>query len=81
MAMDYITEHLDQAIVLEDVTKASHFSPLHFHRIFHSLVGETVNDYVSREKMENATSTLICHSHWSVTEVAMMGGFSSTANF
>jgi AraC family transcriptional regulator len=81
MAMDYITEHLDQAITLEDVAKASHFSPFHFHRIFHSLVGETVNDYVSRKKMENAASTLICHPHRSVTEVAMMGGFSSTANF
>ena len=80
-AIEFISENLDQSIGLEDIAKASHFSPYHFHRIFHGIVGETVNEYVSRKKMERAARILVCKPELSVTEVAAMGGFSSSANF
>lgn len=79
--LEFIDNHLDQAIQLEDAARASHFSPYHFHRLFHALVGETVNDYVSRKRMEIAVSRLVYKPELSVTEVAEMGGFSSSANF
>ena len=47
-ALEFIDQHLDQSIRLDDIAKSSYFSPYHFHRIFHALVGETVNDYVTR---------------------------------
>lgn len=80
-AFEYIERHLDQTIQLEDVAKASHFSSFHFHRIFHALVGETVNDYVSRKRMEKAAKRLAYKSELTVTDVAEAGGFSSSANF
>ena len=80
-ALEFIEQHLDQNIRLEDVARASHFSPYHFHRIFHALVGETVNDYVSRKRMEKAASRLMRKPALSVTDVAEAGGFSSGANF
>ena len=80
-ALDFINEHLEQTIQLEDVSRASHFSAYHFHRIFHALVGETVNDYVTRKRMEKAASRLLYKPALSVTAVAEEGGYSSSANF
>jgi len=80
-SLKFISLNLDQTIRLDDVARASHFSPYHFHRIFHALVGETVNDYVSRKRMEQAVKRLVYQPGLSVTEVAEAGGFSSSANF
>ena len=80
-ALEFIAQHLDEAMRLEDVARSSHFSPYHFHRIFHALRGETVNDYISRKRMEKAARQLVYKPDLSVTQVAEMGGFSSSANF
>ena len=80
-AFSFIESHLDQLIRLEDIARASHFSPFHFHRIFHALVGETVNAYVSRKRIEKSAGRLIYQPVLSVTQVAEAGGFSSSANF
>lgn len=80
-ALAFIDEHLDQPIRLDDVAKASYFSSYHFHRIFHVLVGETVNDYVSRKRMEKAAYRLLGKFDLTVTDIAELGGFSSSANF
>jgi len=81
LAIEYIAENLDKNIKLENVAAASYFSPFHFHRIFLGLVGETVNEFVSRKKMEYAVHTLLSRPDLSITEVASMNGFSSSANF
>lgn len=81
LALAFIEQNLDQAIRLDDVARASFFSAYHFHRIFHALVGETVNDYISRKRMEKSIRLLMHRSEVSVTEVATAGGFSSSANF
>ena len=80
-ALGFIEKHLDQVIRLEDIARASHFSPFHFHRIFHALLGETVNAYVSRKRIEKSAMRLLYQSALSVTQVAQSGGFSSSANF
>lgn len=81
LALDFIESNIDRSIQLNDIAKTSHFSSFHFHRIFHAIVGETVNDYVSRKKMEKAVNRLAYHSKMTVTEIAHIGGFSSSANF
>lgn len=80
-ALVFIQDHLDEAIQLKDVATASHFSPFHFHRLFHGIVGETVHDYLTRKRMERAALRLVCKPELSITQVAEMGGFSSSANF
>ena len=57
-ALVFIQDHLDEAIQLKDVATASHFSPFHFHRLFHGIVGETVHDYLTRKRMERAALRL-----------------------
>lgn len=81
LALEFIEQHLGQTIQLDDVARACHFSSYHFHRLFHALVGETVNDYISRKRMEKAARMLLYKPDMSVTDVAEAGGFSSSANF
>lgn len=81
LAIQFIAENLSRKLSLDDVAQASFFSPYHFHRIFHGMVGETVNDFIIRKRMELAASRIVCKSHLSITDIAEMGGFSSSANF
>jgi AraC family transcriptional regulator len=81
IALAFISEHLDESIQLEDVAAASYFSVFHFHRLFHGIVGETVNDYITRKRMELAAKRLVYNPNISVTQVSEMGGFFSSANF
>ncbi|TLX51692.1 hypothetical protein CWC31_06025 [Pseudoalteromonas ruthenica] len=57
--IQYIETHLTEKISLADVAKVSHFSPYHFHRIFTGVIGETVNDYIARRRLERAANLLI----------------------
>lgn len=79
--IEYIDSNLDKKILLKDVAKVSHFSEFHFHRIFTGIMAETVNDYISRKRLERAICTLIFKPNVSITEVALENGFSSSANF
>lgn len=80
-AIEFISGNIDKPLTLDEVARSSHFSPYHFHRIFHALVGETVNDFIGRKRMERAANRLVCRRDLSVTDIAELGGFSSSANF
>jgi len=81
LATDYICSNLEQQLKLDQIAQVSCFSPFHFHRIFLAVTGETVNDFIIRKRMEASANRLICHKEMSITEVAVAGGFSSSANF
>ncbi len=81
LAIEYIHKHIDQPILLEDVAKSSYFSAYHFHRIFHGIVAETVNNFITRKKMERAAHRIVCKRELSITDISELGGFSSSANF
>ncbi len=53
-ALDFIVRNLDGELKLEDVAQAACFSPFHFHRVFRSLLGETLNQFVKRQRLERA---------------------------
>jgi len=76
--LKYIEAHLANKISLAEV---SHFSVFHFHRIFIGIVGETVNDYIARRRLEKAVNLLIFKTELSITQIALDSGFSSSANF
>lgn len=79
--IQYIESNLSNKISLTEVANVSHFSAYHFHRIFTGIVGETVNDYIVRRRLERAVNLLIFKSELSITRVALDSGFSSSANF
>ncbi|MFT5048722.1 MAG: AraC family transcriptional regulator [Chlamydiales bacterium] len=80
-AIDHIVGHLEQPLSLEVVARAACFSPFHFHRIFRSLMGETLGHFVKRLRLERALSLLTYESHRSLTDIAGACGFTSSSDF
>lgn len=79
--LDYIEMHLDEELSLQTLANVAHFSPFHFHRIFKAIVGETLNQFIQRLRVEKAAGILVGNPNRSITEVALDCGFSSSATF
>ncbi|MCI0493465.1 AraC family transcriptional regulator [candidate division KSB1 bacterium] len=79
--LDYIEAHLDAELSLQALAKVATFSPFHFHRIFKAIVGETLNQFILRLRVEKAAGLLVGNPNRSITEVALDCGFSSSATF
>ena len=65
---------------LEDLAALAHFSPYHFHRVYHSVAGETVAATLRRIRLAQATR-LLEQSAQSITEVALSVGYDSPQAF
>lgn len=79
--LQYIEENLEKPLALAEVAQVSHFSPFHFHRIFRGIMDETVHDYIGRRRLERGANMLAFNTEMSITDIALMSGFSSSANF
>lgn len=77
----HVLDHLDSDLTLASLADIACFSPWHFHRIFTALMGETPDDYVRRLRLEKAASRLIKQPDMSLTEIAGLCGFSTSALF
>ncbi len=80
-AIDYIVSRLDEPLPLETVARVAHFSPFHFHRVFKSLMGETLNEFTKRVRLERALQMLWHHRGLSLTDIALACGFGSSSDF
>lgn len=80
-AIDHVLAHLDRPLPLEEVARAAGFSAFHFHRIFRSLVGETLAQFVKRLRLERALRLMSRGRVESLTEVALACGFGSSSDF
>lgn len=80
-AIDYLTSHLAGPLRLDDVARAAHLSPFHFHRVFQALVGETPADFVKRLRLERALALMTQARRPSFTQIALACGFSSSSDF
>ncbi len=79
--MDHITSNLGRELSLKKLAKIANFSPFHFHRIFSGLVGETLNNFIKRIRIERAASMLLANPKKSITEIAIDYGFSGSSSF
>ncbi len=80
-AIDYVRENLTGDLRLETIAGVANFSPYHFHRIFKSIVGETVNAFVRRHRAQKAAGMLIHSPGMTITEIAVACGYSSPSQF
>ena len=79
--VDFIETHLTESLSLTILSEVACFSPFHFHRIFKGMMGETINQYIQRVRVEKAASQLQNNPLKSITEIAMDCGFSGSARF
>ena len=80
-AIDFIVRNLDGELKLENVAQVARFSPFHFHRIFQSMVGETLSQFVKRVRLERALYLMSHTPKRSLTDIALACGFSSSSDF
>ena len=79
--IDYIEANISKDLSLIELAEVAHFSPFHFHRIFRAIVGETLNDFIQRIRVEKAATKLVLNPKKSVTEIAFECGFSGSSAF
>ena len=75
----YIEQHPREDLTLETLAKVAGFSPYHFHRIFRSVIGESLGSHVRRVRLAMATSRFLTDR--SVTSIAMESGYETPAAF
>jgi len=79
--LDYIYLHIEDELSLATLASVAGFSDYHFHRIFKSIVGETLNQFVWRVRVERGASMMRANPKMSVSDVAFANGFTSLAGY
>jgi len=79
--LEYIDQHLDQALDLATLADVAHFSAFHFHRLFAAWMGETLGDYLRRRRVEVAAMRLAAQPRTRVLNIALAVGFGSAEAF
>ena len=79
--VDHIEANLHRRLTLGELARVASFSPYHFHRVFSAMVGETLNQYIGRLRVEKAAMQLTANPHTSITEIALDCGYSGSAAF
>ena len=76
----YIQEHLDRELSLRVLARRAGYWPYHFHRVFHAIVGESLQQHTRRLRLERAAHQLR-QTHGSVTQVASLAGYVTPESF
>jgi AraC family transcriptional regulator len=79
--LEYINNNLTGDLSLKVLSDISCFSPYHFHRIFSAYLRESPADYINRIRIEKAAVKLMYNPDMSITEIAIVCGFSSSSTF
>lgn len=79
-AMNYINDHLEEKIVLQDIAKISCITPTYFSFMFKKLNGISPWEYITIKRIEKAIS-LIKTTDMTILDIAESCGFSSSSNF
>jgi AraC family transcriptional regulator len=74
--VEYVEEHLDAGLTLEQMSAAAHLSPYHFARRFKAATGLPPHQYVLARRVERARQLLQGGGDFSLAEVAASAGFS-----
>ena len=79
-AIEYIEEHLDDAVEVDDIAKAAFMSRYHFQRMFYALTGFTLAEYIRNRRLTLAGEELSMKEA-KVIDVAMKYGYDSPDAF
>ena len=79
--IDYIESNLKSEMSLQTLAEVANFSSFHFHRIFKTIIGETLNQFIQRIRIEKVATLLINNPKFSITDICYECGFSSPSAF
>jgi AraC-like DNA-binding protein len=76
---DYIEQHLETALITEDLATVARLSTGHFCRAFKASMGETPHSYIIRQRLRRA-QTLMLTSRDSLSQIACACGLTDQAH-
>ena len=76
-----IHRNISAKLVASELAKVAAYSEQHFHRVFKRVVGETVNVYIRRTRLEHAANQLMFDQQTRVIDIAQKCGFGSLSSF
>ncbi len=79
--LNYIDENLENELSLEKLAEIGAYSAFHFHRIFRGIIGETLQEYINRKRLEKSAMTLSHQKQKSIEDVFSEVGFKSHSTF
>ncbi|MDA3850377.1 MAG: AraC family transcriptional regulator [Spirochaetaceae bacterium] len=79
--LDYMEQHLDSSLTLDNLAREACFSPYHFHRIFYSFTGEKPFQFLQRLRLEKAANLLSTRPDKKIIDIALSCGFSNAPAF
>lgn len=77
-SIDYILQHIDEEISIEDVADHCHFSKFYFSRVFKAETGESIYSFIKRLKMEQSAINLKLEKDKTITDIGVGYGYSSS---
>jgi len=78
---NYINDHLNDSLSVEELSQVAHFSKYHFHRQFSEYTGISVIKYVQLMRLKRASYQLAFRGHERVIDIAMDAGFENAESF
>lgn len=79
--IDFISQHLDEDLTLEQLSNIACFSKYHFHRLFTAYTGLSLQQYIRWLRINRAAQQLLVDKHRPVLDIAFESGFESQAAF
>lgn len=80
-ALDYIEAHLTEEMDVHDIAARAYISAFHFQRLFSSLCGMPLGEYIRRRRLTLAAQELCAARQARVIDVAVKYGYDSPDSF
>ena len=77
--ISYIEQNYNYDLTLKELSKVAGFSKYHFHRVFKSIIGENLSDYIRRIRL--SSTTLKFKTTQKITQIAINSGYETNASF
>lgn len=77
-SIDYIIQHLDEGVSLDNVADEFYISKYHFSRIFKEVTGESLYAFIKRCKIDQSAIDIKLNPKKTITDVGLNYGYSSS---
>lgn len=78
--LNYIEEHYDQDITIQQLSDIAHLSSFYFQRLFNRLVGKTVFEYIKLRRLSKSIS-MLKETEDKIVDISIRCGFNSHQTF
>lgn len=79
--LDFIDEHIDEALTLDRLAREAHLSKFHFARVFRDETGVPPATYVRDARLRHAKERLAADTDQSLADIALEAGFYDQSHF